>query len=71
MGNVWIALVTEIWRHINNCNNSLFKDELVDHSEVFSLTQVKVWSWILSKIPSANFSFPNWCLEPLVCMHSI
>ena len=34
MGNVWIALVSEIWRHKNNC---LFKGGVVDHSEVFSL----------------------------------
>jgi len=41
MGNVWIALISEIWRHRNNC---LFKGEVVDHIEVFSLTQIKVWS---------------------------
>jgi len=38
MGNIWIALVNEIWRHRNNC---LFKG-VVDHTEVFSLAQVKV-----------------------------
>ena len=68
MGNIWIALVSEIWRHKNNC---LFKGGVVDHAEVFSLAQVKVWSWINSKIPSVSFSFFEWCLEPLVCMHSI
>ena len=68
MGNVWIALISEIWRHRNNC---LFKGRVVDHIEVFSLAQIKVWSWIPSKVPSANFSFSDWCLEPLVCMHSI
>ena len=41
MGNIWIALVGEIWRHKNNC---LFKGGVVDHTEVFSLAQVKVWS---------------------------
>ena len=41
MNNVWIALVSEIWRHMNNC---LFKGGVVDHTEVFSLAQVKVWS---------------------------
>jgi len=61
MGNIWIALVSEIWRHMNNC---LFKGGVVHHTEVFSLTQVKVWSWINSKIPSMSFSFSEWCLEP-------
>jgi len=54
MGNIWIALVSEIWRHRNNC---LFKVGVVDHTEVFSLAQVKVWSWIKSKIPLVSFSF--------------
>jgi len=54
-----------------NPKYTLFKDGMVDHTEVFSLTQIKVWSWISSKIPSTNFSFSNWCLEPLVCMYSI
>jgi len=53
MGNV---LVSEIWRHRNNC---LFKGGVVDHIEVFSLAQVKVWSLISSKISSANFSFAD------------
>jgi len=68
MDNVWIALVSEIWRHRNNC---LFKGGVVDHSEVFSPAQLKVWSWNVSKIPSVNFSFSDWCLEPLVCMYLI
>jgi len=39
LGNVWIALISEIWRHRNNC---LFNGGVVDYSEVFSLTQIKV-----------------------------
>jgi len=31
-------------------NNCLFKGGVVDHSKVFSLAQVKVCSWISSKI---------------------
>ena len=66
--NVWIALISEILRYINNCS---FKGGVVDHSEVFSLTQVNVWSWISSKIQLVSLSFSDWCIEPLVCMHSI
>jgi len=52
-------------------NNCLFKGEVVDHIEVFSLAQVNVWSWISSKIPSADFLFSDWCLKSLVCIQSI
>ena len=38
LDNVWIALVSEIWRHMNNC---LFNGGVVDYSD-FSLTQIKV-----------------------------
>ena len=34
IGNILIALVSKIWRHMNNC---LFKGGVVDHPEVFSL----------------------------------
>jgi len=68
MGNVWITLVIEIWRHGNNC---LFKGRVVDHTKVFPLAQVNVGSLISSKVPSVSFSFSDWCLEPLVFMHSI
>ena len=44
MDNIWIALNSEIWRHINNC---LFKGGVIGHIKVFSLAQVKVWSWII------------------------
>ena len=38
MGNIWITLVSKIWRHMNNC---LFKGEVVDHIEVFSLNMLR------------------------------
>jgi len=54
LGNVWIALVSEIWRHINIF---LFNKGVVDYFEVFCLAHVKVWSWISSKVPSTSFLF--------------
>ena len=56
MDNVWMALVSKIWRHKNNY---LFKGGVVDHTEIFSVTQIKVWSWISSKIPSVSFLVPR------------
>jgi len=40
-GNVWIVLVSEIWRHRNKY---VFKGGVIDHSENFSMAQLKVWS---------------------------
>jgi len=54
MDNVWIKLVSDIWKHRNNY---LFKGEVVDHTKVFSLTYVKASSWISSKILSVSFLF--------------
>jgi len=34
MGNIRIAVVSEIWRHKNDCT---FKGRVIDHSEFFSL----------------------------------
>jgi len=67
-GNIWITLVNDIWHHRNK---HIFKGAVIDHSEIFSLAQLKVWSWVTSKDPLACFSFSDWCLDPLVCMFSI
>ena len=47
LDNVWIALVSEIWKHMNNC---LFKGRVVDYSKVLSLAEIKVWSWCLESL---------------------
>jgi len=61
LGSVWISVVSEIWWHRNKV---IFKGGVVDHSEIFTLTQLKVWSWITSKILFTCFSFSDWCLAP-------
>jgi len=63
LGNVWIALVSELWRHKNKC---IFNGELVVHFEIFSLAQLNVWSWISSKVSLVGLFFSDWCLELLV-----
>ena len=65
LGSIWVALVSDIWRHRNNC---IYKGGVLDHFEIFSSAQLKVWSWVSSKFPSVCFSFSDWCLEPLVCI---
>ena len=38
MDNIWIAVISEIWRHKNN---HLFKGGVVDHSEIFFFGTIK------------------------------
>jgi len=56
MRNIWIVVVSEIWSHRNKI---IFKGGVFYSSEIFSLAQLKVWSWITSKFPSACFSFSD------------
>jgi len=59
--SVWISVVREIWSHRNKV---IFNDRVVNHSEIFSLAQLKAWSWVTSKVPYACFSYSDWCLAP-------
>jgi len=52
-------------------NQVLFKNGKIDSIEIFSLAQLKVWSWITSKDKLTNFSYPQWCLEPMECLRAI
>ena len=59
-------MVREIWSHRNKV---IFSGGVVDHLEIFSLAQLKVWSWVTSKNHTAQFSFSEWCLAPLPCLN--
>ena len=50
----------KIWKHRNNC---IFKSGKVDHVEVFTLAQLKVWACITSKEHLADFSYSEWCMD--------
>lgn len=65
---IWVGVVREIW---NLRNNIIFKRGMADAFEVFSMVQVKVWSWVYINFRSASFSFSDWCLEPMVFMRLI
>jgi len=51
-GAVWIAVVSELWKHRNNI---IFNRGVADVSEVFVLIQLKIWSWVSVKF-HATFS---------------
>jgi len=43
----------------------------VDNIGVFAVAERKVWAWITSKEKDVQFTYSDWCLEPMVCMKSI
>jgi len=67
-GSIWMTVVGKIWKHRNK---SIFRNNRIDHVEVFTVMQLKVWSWITSMVVVASFSYSDWCVDPLVCMKSI
>jgi len=66
--SIWIAVVNEIWKHRNK---HIFQGGVIDHSEMFTLAQLKVWSWVTSKSVYACFTYYEWCIDPMACMFSI
>jgi len=59
---IWVGVVGEIWNHRNSV---IFNKGVTDASEVCTLMQTKVWSWISAKSSTTSVSFSSWCLEPL------
>jgi len=54
---IWVGVVEEIWLHGNSI---IFKRRVADMSEVYTLMQVKVRSWISVKLGSATVPFSCW-----------
>ena len=67
-GVVWIAVVNEVWKHRNKV---IFNRGVVDVLEAFAFVQLDAWSWVTSKSQFANFSFFDWCIDPLDCIRMI
>jgi len=65
---IWVGVVGEIWIHRNSI---IFNRGVVYTSEVCTLMQTNVWSWMSVKSCSASILFSSWCLEPLECMQLI
>lgn len=65
---VWITVVGELWIHRNR---KVFRSGRVDHIEIFAMSQVKAWSWVMCKVRGACFSFSDWCLKSMVYMKSV
>jgi len=64
---VWIAVVEELWKHRNM---KVFRSGMIDPIEIFAMSQLKAWSWVVSKARDICFSFSVWSLEPMICMRT-
>jgi len=65
---VWIAVVREIWKQRNQV---IFKEGRADISEIFTLAQLKAWTWLTNKENLAEFTYAHWCINPTECLKSI
>ena len=63
-----MAVVAELWKHRNK---TIFNSGRVDHTKIFTMVQLKVWSWGNFKVRRVSFSYFDWCLEPLVYMRYV
>ena len=65
---MWVVIIWCIWNQRHNIN---FRNARVDADEVFTLAQLKSWSWIVYKNSKAFFSYFDWCLCPTMCLQSL
>jgi len=63
-----VAIVSEIW---NFRNKVVFKGGFVDTEEIFCLAQLKVWLWFKLKLKRTTFSYSDWHLSSMVCLHAM
>jgi len=49
----------------------VFRQGKVDVEEIFTMAQLNAWAWIEYKIDKVNFSYSDWILCPIQCLHSV
>jgi len=65
---MWVAVVTEIWKHRNKV---VFRGGVVDEVEVFCLAQLKGWEWFRHRMSRTLFSYSDWYFVPVKCLQSV
>jgi len=53
---MWVTIVIEIW---NQRNKVVFNRGVVDAMEIFTLAQLKGWSWFKHKFKGCTFSYSD------------
>jgi len=61
-------VIRNIWDHMNKI---VFRQGKVDVEEILTLIQLNAWTWMKYKISKVNFSYSNFSLCPIQCLHSI
>jgi len=67
-GCMWIVVVGEIWKQRNLV---IFENGRIDYYEIFTLTKLKAWSWLTSKVKDVSFTYVQWCMDPKTCLKTI
>lgn len=65
---MWVTIVSEIW---NYRNKVVFKGEVMDVDEIFTLAQLKDWLWMKHKVMRITFSYLDWHFSPVKCLQSL
>jgi hypothetical protein len=66
---IWLATTWCIWR---SRNNILFRGDSVNISSLFNQILYIAWLWFIGSLRNnVDFSFPDWCNNPLACFHRI
>jgi len=61
---MFVAIITEIW---SQRNKVVFSNGKANYLEIFSLAQIKCWSWCKAYKPKSHFSYAEWCISPIDC----
>jgi len=64
---MWVAIVWEICMHRNKIE---FNSGIVDDVEIFTLAQLKVWSWNKFRWQSGNYCVSDWLLCPIIYLQN-
>ena len=63
---LWIAIIRSIW---DQRNLIVFKQGILDAEEIFHSAQLATWLCLKFGTAPFSFSFSDWILSPIICMH--
>ncbi|XP_057419153.1 uncharacterized protein LOC130713398 [Lotus japonicus] len=62
---VWLASVGMLW---NGRNSVIFREETVDTNDLSERIKLKSWNWLRARQHEFQYSFFEWCNDPLLCL---
>jgi len=62
-----VAIVWKIWMYKNRI---VFNSEIVDDVEIFTLAQLKAWSWNKFRWKRVNYFVSDWLLCLIICLQN-